>query len=75
MYIDNSAIVGGAIRASNTYFTLEKTHFRYNYAVESGAINMDNNAYMIAKSILAEDNYATYSAGVIQILTFSYGEI
>ena len=69
--LDNSAFIGGAIKASSSNLILNKTVFRHNYANEAGVILADNRCMVNATSISATYNYAYDKAGVFNILTQS----
>jgi hypothetical protein len=73
--IDNSALKGGAIKATNSRVSLTGSVFKQNYAFVGCAIKVDNDSKLRLVNIRAQGNYAIKSGGVIQILTYSTLEL
>lgn len=68
--IDNTALNGGVIKASNSRIDLSSSIFRNNMAYYAGVIQIDNDAELKATNVLFEKNYAFRQSGVISsILT------
>ena len=46
--VDNSALIGGVIKASSSYIELILTQFKYNLASSAGVMQLDNSAILKA---------------------------
>jgi hypothetical protein len=62
---DNSAFRGGVIKASSGLSFITGSKFQYNYAIDGGVFQIENDAELFLVNILAERNYALRNGGVI----------
>jgi hypothetical protein len=75
LIIGNSGNSGGAFKVTASKLYLNYSEFYKNYALEGGAIFMDNSGFASLSNVKASRNYALVSGGVIQAVTGSYFEL
>lgn len=75
MGLENSAVQGGVIKASESFISLTNSKFLSNAAQEGGVLSLDNSGTLYAKGVTLRNNFASQVGGGIQILTYSSFDI